>query len=83
MCTRNKDGGLRVRRLREFNVALLGKWCYRMLVDKGVLWYRVLSARYGVDGGRVLEGIRRRSGWWKYMVCNRDGGGGWSQDNVF
>ncbi|PNX68890.1 cytochrome p450, partial [Trifolium pratense] len=36
--------GLGVRRLREFNQALLGKWCWRMLVDSGGLWFRVLAA---------------------------------------
>jgi hypothetical protein len=27
--------GVGLRRLREFNLALLGKWCWRMLVDPG------------------------------------------------
>jgi len=34
-----------VRQLKEFNTALLGKWCWRMLVERGGLWYRVLVAR--------------------------------------
>jgi hypothetical protein len=42
--------------LREFNVALLGKWCWRMLVAKEGLSYRVLKARYGEVGGRLKEG---------------------------
>ncbi|MCI66053.1 putative non-LTR retroelement reverse transcriptase related, partial [Trifolium medium] len=29
----------------EFNTALLGKWCWRMLVDRGGLWFRVLATR--------------------------------------
>lgn len=45
--SRKEYGGLGVRQLREFNLALLGKWCWRMLVDRGGLWYRVLVARYG------------------------------------
>jgi hypothetical protein len=45
-----------VRRLKEFNSALLGKWCWRMLVDRGGLWYRVLVARYGELGGRLEVG---------------------------
>ncbi|MCI51565.1 cytochrome P450, partial [Trifolium medium] len=45
-------GGLGVRQLREFNIALLGKWCWRMLVDRGGLWFRVLAARYETERGR-------------------------------
>ncbi|MCI45494.1 cytochrome P450, partial [Trifolium medium] len=48
-------GGLGVRRLRESNIALLGKWCWRMLVDRG-LWFRVLAARYGVERGCLKAG---------------------------
>ncbi|GAU32087.1 hypothetical protein TSUD_152920 [Trifolium subterraneum] len=32
--------------------ALLGKWCWRMLVDKYGLWYQTLAARFGEESGR-------------------------------
>jgi len=54
--------GLRVRRLGEFNLSLLEKWCWRLLVDKAGLWYRVLKARYGEEGGRIQGGGRNASG---------------------
>ncbi|GAU31357.1 hypothetical protein TSUD_19020 [Trifolium subterraneum] len=57
-------GGLGVRQLKERNVALLGKWCWRLLVDRERLWYRVLAARYGVERGRMRDGGRRGSSWW-------------------
>ncbi|PNX70048.1 receptor-like kinase, partial [Trifolium pratense] len=50
---RKEYGGLGVRQLREFNLALLGKWCWRMLVDREGMWFRVLTARYGVERGRL------------------------------
>ncbi|MCI95724.1 putative non-LTR retroelement reverse transcriptase related, partial [Trifolium medium] len=31
------------------------KWCWRMLVDRDGLWFRVLAAIYGVEGGRLRE----------------------------
>ncbi|WJX25077.1 hypothetical protein P8452_14152 [Trifolium repens] len=49
----------------SFFKAPSGKWCWRMLVDRAGLWYRVLVARYGVEGGRVRDGGRRGSAWWK------------------
>jgi hypothetical protein len=49
--------------MREFNIVLLGKWCWRFLVDRRGLWYRMLVARYG-------EG-----GWWMGVRVVLCGGG--------
>ena len=46
----------RVRRLGEFNISLLGKWCWRKLVEKDGLWYQLLKARYGEEGTVVGGG---------------------------
>jgi len=74
-------GGLGVRRLREFNLALLGKWCWRLLEDRGSFWYRVLVARYGEEAGRLEVGGRSGSSWWREIAKIRDGEvgdeGGW------
>ncbi|CAJ2647682.1 unnamed protein product [Trifolium pratense] len=63
-----------------------GKWCWRMLVDREGLWFRVLAARYGVEGGRLRDGGRRGSLWWREIVSIRDGvgepGGGWFGEHV-
>ncbi|GAU34797.1 hypothetical protein TSUD_206010 [Trifolium subterraneum] len=78
-------GGLGVRQLREFNVALLGKWCWRMLVDREDLWFRVLAARYGLERGRLCVGGTSGSTWWREIAHLRDGGnalGGWFGENV-
>jgi len=37
--------------MREFNLALIGKWFWNMHVDSGGLWYKVLAARCGQIGG--------------------------------
>jgi hypothetical protein len=62
---------LGVRRIRDFNYALLGKWCWRLLIDRDSLWYRVLSARYGVEDGRVCDGGRAASTWWQVISAMR------------
>lgn len=67
-------GSLEVRRLKEFNLALLGMWCWRMLVDRSGFWYRVLVARYGEVGGRLEVGRIRDGG--------GDIGGGWFAECV-
>ncbi|XP_045797738.1 uncharacterized protein LOC123891913 [Trifolium pratense] len=57
-----------------------------MLVDREGLWFRVLAARYGVERGRLRDGGRRGSLWWREIVSIRDGvgepGGGWFGENV-
>jgi len=56
-----------VRRLKEFNLALLGKWCWRLLVDRDRFLYRVLVARYGEEAGG-----RSASSWWREIAKIRD-----------
>ena len=80
-------GGRReVRRLREFNIALLGKWCWKMLDDREGLWYRVLVARYGEEGGCVMAGGGGGSSWWRDIGRIHDGvgfdGSSWFAENV-
>jgi len=47
----NEVCGFRVRRIREFNIVLLGKWGWTLAVDKKGIWFRSLATRYGVVGG--------------------------------
>lgn len=87
VCLPKEEGGLGVRRLREFNVALLEKWCWRMLVDKEGLWYRVLKARYGEVGVRLKEGGGGDSSVWWRMISGIQRGvgfdeGSWFEENV-
>jgi len=86
ICLPKEDGGLGVRRVGAFNVSLLGKWCWRMQMEKEGLWYRVLKARYGEEGGRIREGGRQASIWWKTVRHIREGlgvgVGNWFEDNV-
>jgi len=55
-------------------------------VDKEGLWYRVLKARYGEEGGRLREAGRHSSLWWR-MLCKVRGGVGdgvrnWFEGNI-
>ncbi|GAU33263.1 hypothetical protein TSUD_279370 [Trifolium subterraneum] len=45
-----------------------------MLVDKSGLWCRVLVARYGEEAGRLGEGGRNGSAWWREIVRSGRGG---------
>jgi len=67
VCRSKEVGGLGLRRIREFNLALLGKWGWTMLEDTESLWFRVLLERYGVEGGRLKGGGREASLWWRDM----------------
>ncbi|XP_024636145.1 uncharacterized protein [Medicago truncatula] len=80
VCLRKEVGGLEVRRISEFNSALLGKWCWRLLVEKESLWYRVLSSRYGEEGGNLLDSERCASAWWRAIAALRRES--WFSNNV-
>ncbi|MCI08317.1 putative ribonuclease H protein, partial [Trifolium medium] len=64
------DGGLGVIDLRAVNLALLGKWRWRLISGGVGLWRDIILARYGSLfpsphlGGR-LRGLKRASCWWR------------------
>ncbi|MCI41158.1 putative non-LTR retroelement reverse transcriptase related protein, partial [Trifolium medium] len=71
--------------MREFNITLLGKSCWRLLVDRRGLWYRVLVARYGEEAGRLAVWGQSGSSWWRELSKIRDGesdDGGWFEESV-
>ena len=39
------------------------------------MWFRVLVARYGVEGGRVKDGGQDMSVWWRDVATLRRGSG--------
>jgi hypothetical protein len=86
ICMKRECGGLGVKRLREFNYALLGKWVWRVLEEKDSLWCSVLKAKYGHEGGRVCLEENVGSPWWRAVNQIRLGRGlledGWLRDNI-
>ncbi|GAU41251.1 hypothetical protein TSUD_97860 [Trifolium subterraneum] len=44
-----------------------------MLVDRGMMWYRVLVARYGETAEKLVVGDRHGSQWWREVSKIRDG----------
>jgi len=68
ICSKKENGGLGVLRIQEFNLALLGKWCWQMRVENKSLWYRVLAARYREVGGKIAEEGQFNSIWWNNLI---------------
>jgi len=46
-----------------------------MITDRGKLWFRVLSGRYGAKGRRLKEGGRDGLIWWRDLISISDGVG--------
>ncbi|GKU89787.1 hypothetical protein SLEP1_g3881 [Rubroshorea leprosula] len=69
VCRKKEYGGLGVKDLRNFNMALLGKWWGRLVRGEDGLWSKVMSSKYGENGGHWLDWVRDRSGggsiWWR------------------
>jgi len=66
VCEPQNAGGLGIINIKLFNVALLGKWIWRMGSSEDGLWKEVLESKYG--GWRSLKvsnPYRYGSLWWK------------------
>ncbi|GKV48453.1 hypothetical protein SLEP1_g55266 [Rubroshorea leprosula] len=80
VCRSKENGGLGVKDLRKFNIALLGKWWGRLAKGEDGLWSKVISSKYGENGGHWLDWVRDRSGggsiWWRDIQNLNAGDGG-------
>lgn len=78
VCRPKSEGGLGVRDLDQFNVALLGKWRWRMLHEQEQLWCRVLISKYGKGHNS------RASAWWKDLLtsCVGEPAGLWFENGL-
>ncbi|GLU15614.1 hypothetical protein SLE2022_320890 [Rubroshorea leprosula] len=89
VCKGKEEGGLGIKELRSFNMALLGKWWVKMADGSSSLWSRVIREKYG-DIGRhwrtwFKEGKGRGSIWWQNICKINDmaaGKEGWLENNV-
>jgi hypothetical protein len=70
VCRPKNEGGLGVKDLKWFNILLLAKWRWRLLVENDLLWKNVLEAKYGGVGRSSLSLPRGKkfSLWWKDLV---------------
>ena len=63
VCLYKRKGGLGVKCLSLLNKALLCKWCWHFVDERGALWKQVISGKYGVEkkgwcSREVREGYR-------------------------
>ncbi|MCH80366.1 LINE-1 reverse transcriptase like, partial [Trifolium medium] len=73
VCLPKDQGGLGVKDLELFNLALLCKWKWRCLIEKDALWYDLLCFRYGPLSTKLLswEAVAtstKDSLWWRDVV---------------
>ncbi|GKV42304.1 hypothetical protein SLEP1_g49718 [Rubroshorea leprosula] len=84
VCRKKVCGGLGVKNLRKFNLALMGKWWGRLAKGEEGLWGKVIKGKYGGNGGQWMSWVRdgRRTGslWWRdiqSLNVREDGSEGW------
>ncbi|GJZ86987.1 RNA-directed DNA polymerase, eukaryota, reverse transcriptase zinc-binding domain protein [Tanacetum coccineum] len=66
-----KDGGLGMGSIKAKNLALIGKWRWRFLVEHNALWRKVISEIHGSDGGFMesFGSVAKPSLWGSITKC--------------
>ncbi|PNX99941.1 cysteine-rich receptor-like protein kinase, partial [Trifolium pratense] len=88
VCLPKEKGGLGVKNLEFFNLALLSKWKWRFLNDNDAIWAALLRFRYGklsssVLTSRALGGRDLSSLWWRDIIYKgRDFSDGGFSSNI-
>ena len=79
LCKPKQEGGLGIKDIRKFNVALLAKWKWRFVSEEVGKWKDLLVSKYGMEGDNLRVHVKHQSWWWRDVsqVCGEGGGVGW------
>ncbi|KAE9616153.1 putative RNA-directed DNA polymerase [Lupinus albus] len=91
VCKTKIDGGLRVKDISSFNIAMLDKWKWRLMNEGDSLWCRGLKSKYGHDfhkHSRVTSSssLRKRFAWVRDLASispRETGNTNWFWENIF
>jgi len=78
-------GGLGVKDISRFNVALVAKWKWRYGMEKDGIWKDILESRYGT--WRHMNSVgesRKQSSWWKDLcrICDVGNHDNWFDNSI-
>ena len=84
VCKPLEDGGLGVKEVKNFNVALLAKWRWRIMSNEGGKWMEIISSKYSSSAENIQLRLKDQSWWWKYIikVCGEGVANGWFQKTI-
>ncbi|GKV11959.1 hypothetical protein SLEP1_g23168 [Rubroshorea leprosula] len=73
VCEQKERGGLGVKELRKFNLALMGKWWGRLASNDEGLWRELIKGKYGNQRDNWMDWVREGRGvgslWWRDVCC--------------
>jgi len=68
VCKPLEEGGLRVKKIRKFNSALLAKWKWRLMSGEGGKWKEILNFKYGSEPDVRQASLKYQSWWWRDLA---------------
>ncbi|CAJ2651715.1 unnamed protein product [Trifolium pratense] len=88
VCLPKEEGGLRVKNLELFNLALLCKWKWRLLHNDDAIWFDLLRHRYKsfpsfLLGDHETVSYANSSIWWRDVISSGRGvSDNWFKSNI-
>ena len=81
VCKPLEEGGLGVKEVKNFNVALLAKWRWRIMSNEGGKWKEIILSKYGTEAENIQLRSKHQSWWWKDLtkICGEGAEDSWFQ----
>lgn len=85
VCRSREQGELGIKNIKLFNIALLGKWRWRLLREERLLWSLVLKSKYGELVKMLVRKVSNLDSiWWRDLVetCGERREESWFDNNI-